>query len=139
MQNPIDEYRWALSEHENVERLLQKGEEGRAELKDVISGLVPSGIYRHFKGTATKPKRYLVITPTEEVDTGIWNVSYMALYQPNFGTPASRPLVSQERGFLMPVDRKKYRGRRFILEQELPLMTLLLDAIPKHYIPKECR
>ncbi len=121
MRNPISDFTRAKRKYQEVQRLLDENPNAATEL---IRCLVPPGIYVHFKSTPAQPKRYLVVGPQQDVDTDFWSVSYMALYAPHFGVLTSRPLLSPANGFLTPINRRKYRGKRFRLEEKFELKDL---------------
>jgi len=130
MENTIDEFVWAMSQYENVRRVLRKNAEEAAAL---IQALVPSGVYQYFKGTVLEPERYLVIGPAEEMESGIWRVVCVSLKKGCSGSVSIWPLLSKTNGFLLPVNERRYRGRRFVLEHRLPLGRMF-QQIPQ-YVP----
>jgi hypothetical protein len=123
-------YEEALAQHDECLALME--ESAGLTLRD-REEFVPRGIYRHFKGTAEDPKHYLVYGIGQDVDGGPYRVSYEALYPPHAGEIAYRMLAGTDDAFLMPIDRREYRGPRFVLVRKAMTLTEL-ETLAREYL-----
>ncbi|HEX2792677.1 MAG TPA: hypothetical protein VHO23_03100 [Candidatus Paceibacterota bacterium] len=118
MQDLSDVYAQEKSAWLYILDLLAQGETVEAER--LIALTVRRGIYRHFKSSLEAgEKLYLVSGYSSDVDSKEYRVDYRSYYGEKRGTPAHRPLLAWQNGFLVPVKRASYAGPRFILMRPL--------------------
>lgn len=123
-------YEEALSFEKHAESLVEKNLAQRSLPRSIatlavlkqIQGLVPAGLYRHFKGGV-----YQVMRTLEDVNTGLCYVEYVAQYGIYKGEPALRVLVGED-SFLRPIERDEYRGVRFACYEDSVDETVLRDV-----------
>ncbi len=117
------------------------------ECRRLLKGLVPAGLYEHWKSKEGAAKFYVVDHVNFEVNVHYPTVSYASLYGELAGEFDSRHLHHKEHpevqafekedyGFLTPIDRLDdpeypYRGPRFRLVEKLSPkeIAVLLDYV----------
>lgn len=96
----------------------------------IRGSVIVRGVYEHYKSTREKRMRYVVLEVVGPPEAGEYAVKYMAVYPSAMGKRFTRPLISREDGFLLPVrnspEAPRYIGPRFtfigtLTERELAL------------------
>jgi hypothetical protein len=110
-------------------RLMTALGQGRIDVEtlDILTGIVPRGLYEHFKSKEHAPKFYLVYGVVPDVN-GKFDpvVHYTSLYGPLAGKPAGRSLLDPHDGFWGPIVRPNdpeypWEGPRFTLIKRLSM------------------
>ncbi len=122
-------------------QLKNAAQEGRIDIKNLnrLIGLVPPGLYEHFKSQEDDPKFYAVSGVVPDVN-GRFDpvVKYTALYGPLAGKPAGRILFEPDDAFWGPIIRPEaespYVGPRFTRTMMLSVREVAMLEADAHII-----
>ena len=113
----------------------QIGTDAHIKALNALIGLVPPGLYEHFKSREDDPKFYAVSGVVPNVN-GKFDpvVKYTALYGLLAGKPAGRLLYDSDDAFWGPIVRPDYSGPRFTRIMLLSVRELAVLQDQAHVI-----
>lgn len=111
------------------------GTDAHMDALNALIGLVPPGLYEHFKSREDDPKFYAVSGVVPDVN-GKFDpvVKYTALYGPLAGKPAGRSLFDSDDAFWGPIVRPDYSGPRFTRIMMLSVREVAMLEADAHII-----